>query len=78
MNKVFPRIQLFQPDLIFISLGFDAHKLDPENWNHANLSEYDYFWFAQQIIIIANQYASGRISIYINIYLSIYIIYIYI
>ena len=39
---ILPRLQTFAPDLIVISAGFDAHRLDP--LANLNLSEADFGW----------------------------------
>ena len=54
-----PAIESHEPDLIFISAGFDAHALDP--LAQINLSEADYRWITQQIVVYANKHAQGRI-----------------
>ena len=58
-NTWWPAIEFHEPDLIFISAGFDAHELDP--LADINLSETDFRWITQQIVGYANQYAQGRI-----------------
>ncbi len=54
-----PAIESHEPDLIFVSAGFDAHELDP--LADINLTENDFRWITQQIVRYANQYANGRI-----------------
>ena len=54
-----PALERHQPDLIFVSAGFDAHAHDP--LANINLFEDDYTWVTQQIVASANQYAKGRI-----------------
>lgn len=46
-DKVFPAIETFNPDIILVSAGFDAHRDDP----HANLnwSADDYAWLGEQL-----------------------------
>jgi acetoin utilization deacetylase AcuC-like enzyme len=54
-----PAIETHAPELILISAGFDAHRLDPLaglNWN-----EDDYAWITREIVLLANQYADGKI-----------------
>lgn len=55
----FTALRKFSPDMIFISAGFDAHHLDP--LADINLKESDYVWLTQQIMMIADQCAKGRI-----------------
>ncbi len=54
-----PAIETHQPDIIFVSAGFDAHKDDP--LANLNWVEDDYDWVTTFIVAMANQYASGRV-----------------
>ena len=54
-----PAIQQHQPDLIFISAGFDAHQLDP--LASINLTELDFTWVTQQIVNMAERHSNGQI-----------------
>jgi len=54
-----PRLNEFQPEMIFISAGFDAHRED--DLGQLGLVEADYTWITQQIKAIADKYAQGRI-----------------
>lgn len=54
----FTHLHQFQPELIIISAGFDAHAEDP--LAHLRLKEADYYWVTQQLAEIAEQYAKGR------------------
>jgi len=56
---ILPRIEAFRPDLIIISAGFDAHRLDP--LGHINLVEADYAWATRRLIGLAQKHCSGRI-----------------
>ena len=49
----------FQPELIIISAGFDAHADDP--LAYLELHEDDYVWITQRIRQLADTYAQGRI-----------------
>lgn len=53
-----PRLQAFAPDLILMSAGFDAHRLDP--LAHMALVEEDYAWMTCQLQKVAVQHAQGR------------------
>ena len=55
----FPALQRFQPELIIISAGFDAHAEDP--LAYLELHEDDYAWITERIREIADKYAEGRI-----------------
>lgn len=54
-----PQLHAFKPEMIFISAGFDAHKLD--ELAHLNLVEDDYAWITQEIMKIAKVYSQDRI-----------------
>jgi acetoin utilization deacetylase AcuC-like enzyme len=58
-NAILPRLQDFQPDLIVISAGFDAHMRDP--LANLNLTEADFAWITRRIMEIADASAQGRI-----------------
>ena len=54
-----PRLEAFQPEMIFISAGFDAHRED--DLGQLGLVEADYTWITQKIKGIAAKHAQGRI-----------------
>ncbi len=54
-----PRLDTFQPDLIVISAGFDAHMRDP--LANLNLLEADYAWVTKKLMGLADKHAKGRI-----------------
>ena len=54
-----PRLEAFQPEMIFISAGFDAHRDD--DLGQLGLVEADYAWITSRIKHIADKYSSGRI-----------------
>jgi acetoin utilization deacetylase AcuC-like enzyme len=54
-----PRLEAFQPEMIFISAGFDAHRED--DLGQLGLVEADYTWMTERIRDVANRYAKGRI-----------------
>jgi acetoin utilization deacetylase AcuC-like enzyme len=54
-----PRLEEFQPEMIFISAGFDAHRED--DLGQLGLVEADYTWITSRIKDIAKKYAAGRI-----------------
>lgn len=58
-NAVLPRVAEFEPDLIVISAGFDAHMRDP--LATLNLVEDDYVWVTQKLMDIADRCAGGRV-----------------
>ncbi len=54
-----PALDEFQPGMIFVSAGFDAHRED--DLGQMRLVEDDYVYMTQRIIEIADKYAQGRI-----------------
>lgn len=54
-----PRLRAFQPEMIFISAGFDAHYED--DMASLGLVESDYAWVTDQIKQVAGEFAMGRI-----------------
>lgn len=56
---VIPALRQFQPELIMISAGFDAHWADP--LASLGLSLTGYHWLAQSFIALANEICGGRI-----------------
>lgn len=58
-NQWLPALERFQPQLILISAGFDAHWED--DMGDLALHEKDYLWVTQQLKNIAKLYANGRI-----------------
>ena len=54
-----PRLMSFQPQMIFISAGFDAHYED--DMASLGLLESDYVYVTKQIMQVADQFAGGRI-----------------
>ncbi|CAN7497436.1 histone deacetylase family protein [Bosea sp. LjRoot90] len=58
-SAVLPRLEAFQPDLVIISAGFDAHWRDP--LANINLKEADFAWATQKLMEIADRHAGGRL-----------------
>ncbi len=54
-----PRLEAFQPELILISAGFDAHVED--DMSNLCLVDQDFAWVTREIKTIADKYAKGRI-----------------
>lgn len=59
LQSVVPRIQSFEPDLILLASGFDAHKNDP--LAQVCLQTEDYYWLTNRFTELAWQYCHGRI-----------------
>jgi acetoin utilization deacetylase AcuC-like enzyme len=58
-SRLLPALNEFAPELILISAGFDAHKLDP--LAGLNLEAADFAWITHEITRIANEHADGRV-----------------
>ena len=56
---VFPVLQNFEPELILISAGFDAHKADP--LAELNWSTEDFSWLTERLCKIAEECCEGRL-----------------
>ena len=54
-----PAVQEFQPEMIFVSAGFDAHRLD--SLAGLNFETEDYFWVGQLIQVWAQEICKGRL-----------------
>lgn len=54
-----PALERFQPEMLFISAGFDAHR--EEYMAQLKLVEADYAWVTQKIKDVAEKHAHGRI-----------------
>ena len=54
-----PALHAFQPEMIFISAGFDAHRED--DIGGMGLVEDDYAWITREIMSVAKQHCQGRI-----------------
>ena len=54
-----PALNAFQPELIYISAGFDAHIDD--DMGGFSLRDSDYIWVTDQICKIADEHAQGRV-----------------
>ncbi len=54
-----PRVEQFEPELILVSAGFDAHRAD--QLAMLNLVEEDYTWITREIVRLAAASAEGRI-----------------
>ncbi len=57
--EVFPRLRAFQPELIFISAGFDAHQDDP--LASLNWSTDDFGWLTEHLCAVARETCDGRV-----------------
>ena len=60
-RTILPRIAKFNPDLILISAGFDAHREDEMAHGFIGLLEDDYAWVTRQVVALANKCCGGRV-----------------
>ncbi|MDA8942197.1 histone deacetylase family protein [bacterium] len=58
-TKILKNVDLFEPEVILISAGFDAHKRDP--LASINLESEDYYTLTQNIVEIAKRHSNGRV-----------------
>jgi acetoin utilization deacetylase AcuC-like enzyme len=56
---ILPALEKFDPDLLLISAGFDAHEKDP--LADINLTAEDYEWVSLELIRIADKCCAGRV-----------------
>lgn len=54
-----PRLETFQPELVIVSAGFDAHMRDP--LGGLNLVEADFAWATQVLMDVADKHSGGRL-----------------
>ncbi|MGH1445974.1 MAG: histone deacetylase family protein [Cognatishimia sp.] len=58
-REIFPAIERFEPELILISAGFDAHADDPLaqlNWQTS-----DFAWLTERLCDLASKHCQGRV-----------------
>jgi acetoin utilization deacetylase AcuC-like enzyme len=58
-ERVLPALRSFEPEFIFISAGFDAHRDDP--LAQLNLVEADYSWITTELLTVAADCCDGRV-----------------
>tara|TARA_B110000914_G_scaffold222681_2_gene236654 strand:+ start:1161 stop:2114 length:954 start_codon:yes stop_codon:yes gene_type:complete len=58
-HKILANVDKFEPEVILLSAGFDAHRRDP--LANINLESRDYFNITKEIVDIANKHCQGRI-----------------
>ncbi len=56
---VLPGVDAFAPQLLMISAGFDAHRLDP--LASLNLESDDFAWVTARVVELAERHAGGRV-----------------
>lgn len=58
-REALPFLEAFQPQFLFISAGFDAHRADP--LANLKLNESDFSWVTAQLCDLADRHCDGRI-----------------
>jgi acetoin utilization deacetylase AcuC-like enzyme len=58
-TEMLPEIRRFNPELLIISAGFDAHHLDP--LAGLGLQDDDYRWITEELMKIADECCEGRV-----------------
>ncbi len=58
-ERLLPEVDAFKPQLVLISAGFDAHRLDP--LAGLMLEADDYAWITTELVALADRHAQGRI-----------------
>ena len=59
MQHLLPALDAFGPELLLVSAGFDAHRLDP--LADMNLEADDYAWITRELCALADRHAQGRV-----------------
>jgi len=59
VRRWLPAIDAFEPQLVMISAGFDAHVED--DMSSLKLREADYAWITRRLCEVADHHAEGRI-----------------
>ena len=58
-HRWIPSLEAFEPQMILVSAGFDAHVRDP--LASLELTDDDYYWTAQQILEVASRHCPGKV-----------------
>jgi len=58
-QRLIPALDAFEPDLILVSAGFDAHRRDP--LAHQSLEEADFAWATRAVVEVARRRCGGRV-----------------
>jgi acetoin utilization deacetylase AcuC-like enzyme len=58
-NIILPALRHFNPELIIISAGFDAHARDP--LADLNVQTIDYAWVTRELMDVSDEYCDGRV-----------------
>ncbi|MEO6155907.1 MAG: histone deacetylase family protein [Thermomonas sp.] len=58
-QRLLPAVDAFKPQLLMISAGFDAHRMDP--LAQLQLEALDFGWITDELVALANRHCAGRI-----------------
>ncbi len=58
-ERLLPAVDAFKPQLLLVSAGFDAHRLDP--LAQLQLEAADFAWITNELVALANRHCGGRI-----------------
>ena len=58
-EKILPALRAFDPDLLLISAGFDAHDRDP--LAQISLQTEDYAWVTGELLAVAGECCYGKV-----------------
>jgi len=58
-NRIIPLVEAFEPEMIFLSAGFDAHKDDP--LASIELATEDFGWITAELAALAARVCDGRV-----------------
>ncbi len=58
-ERLLPAVDAFKPQLLMISAGFDAHRLDP--LAQLQLEAADFAWITAELVALAKRHCGGRI-----------------
>jgi acetoin utilization deacetylase AcuC-like enzyme len=61
--QVLPAVVNFDPDLIIVSAGFDAHRKDEINFQFVGVREHDFAWVTDQIVQARSVLNVGCLSV---------------
>lgn len=58
-DDILPALRAFDPDILFVSAGFDGHADDP--LAQLRLTEDDYRWITRELLAVAKERCGGRV-----------------
>ena len=58
-DRILPALDRFEPQLLIVSAGFDAHRRDP--LAQLNLEVEDYAWLTRELVAMSDKHCKGRL-----------------